>query len=111
VATVQGPTGTYTQKSFDTSSLDIDHLHRVEKLAHVVDGIHILCTRQFLEGYQAEKGEEVAKFNEIGTYSFKGSNDKIDVFSFGKYNPEFKVKLEEANSTNVATLEDEKKVA
>ncbi|WP_297922358.1 hypothetical protein, partial [uncultured Agitococcus sp.] len=53
------------------------------KLAHVAKGIHILCTKQFLEGYQSENGSELGKFLDVGNFKFKGSDDKINVFRFG----------------------------
>jgi FixJ family two-component response regulator len=39
--------GTAAQRSFDTSSYDVDLLHRVEKLVHVLPGTSIIMTSQF----------------------------------------------------------------
>lgn len=43
------PHGPVTQKSFDTTSTDIDLLHRMEKLAHELPGSNIVLSRDFLD--------------------------------------------------------------
>ncbi|MBP9706472.1 MAG: response regulator [Oligoflexales bacterium] len=40
--------GIKTQKSFDTSSRDVDLLHRIEKLTHALPGTNIILTADFL---------------------------------------------------------------
>lgn len=41
--------GLVTQKSFDTTSSEIDVLHRIEKLTHRLPGTNIILTRSFLD--------------------------------------------------------------
>jgi FixJ family two-component response regulator/class 3 adenylate cyclase len=44
--TARGPV---TQKSFDTSSRDVDLVHRIEKLMHSLPGTNIVATQSFVE--------------------------------------------------------------
>ena len=46
------PKGIFIQKSFDTSSIDIDIVHKIEKYAHQLEGINIVVSGDFLEQYK-----------------------------------------------------------
>lgn len=48
-AQLQTPQGMVTQKSLDTSSPDVDLLHRIEKLVHGLPGSNIIMSRAFLD--------------------------------------------------------------
>lgn len=79
VAHVNSPSGKIIQKSFDTSSLDIDHLHRIEKIAHKADGIHILCSDQFKNAYDSEDQSEQSVFTALGDITHKGSQEPTQI--------------------------------
>lgn len=43
------PKGTFIQKSFDTSSLDVDIVHKIEKYAHRLKGVNVIVSGDFVE--------------------------------------------------------------
>lgn len=51
---LQTPRGFVTQKSFDTTSSDVDLLHRIEKLVHSLPGSNIIMTESFASRLRSE---------------------------------------------------------
>lgn len=47
-AEIQTQMGKITHKSFDSTSIEIDLLHRIEKLAHALPGSNIILTNEFV---------------------------------------------------------------
>lgn len=70
------PRGIITQKSFDTSSIDIDLLHRMEKIVHQLPGSNIVMSEDFLKGLK----EKPFNLIEIGTHLFKGQVNPVHLY-------------------------------
>ncbi len=69
------PNGVVTQKSFDTTSNDVDLVHRLEKLAHELKGTNILLTGDF-----ANHLEKIPRgLISVGTKLFKGSKNETEI--------------------------------
>lgn len=69
------PNGRVIQKSFDTSSPDVDLLHRIEKLAHQLPGSNIVISEAFLTAVGKVHGAV-----ELGHFVLKGQKDLQRVF-------------------------------
>lgn len=70
------PRGPITQKSFDTSSADVDLLHRMEKLVHTLPGTNIVMSQAFMERLKHPPADAVA----IGSHRFQGQTRSVDLF-------------------------------
>lgn len=66
------PRGIVTQKSFDSTSPDIDLLHRLEKIAHSLPGTNIIMSKQFVDNLI----EHPSNLLEIGTFRLKGQKSE-----------------------------------
>ena len=75
------PYGPVTQKSFDTSSADVDLLHRMEKLVHQLPGSNIVMSQQFVEALKARPANMV----ELGRFAFAGQPDPVGLFLIPSY--------------------------
>jgi FixJ family two-component response regulator/class 3 adenylate cyclase len=53
------PTGIVSQKSFDTTSTEIDLLHRIEKMTHELPGSNIIMTEGFVNSLSQSPGRLV----------------------------------------------------
>lgn len=67
------PTGIVTQKSFDTTSSDIDLLHRIEKFAHQLPGTNIVMSEEFVQGLTT-KPDNVTT---LGDFKLKGQSSPV----------------------------------
>ncbi|MES2964668.1 MAG: response regulator [Bdellovibrionota bacterium] len=67
------PRGPVTQKSFDTSSTDVDLLHRMEKLVHQLPGTNIVMSRGFVDALKVQPPNLV----EIGYHLFAGQKEAV----------------------------------
>jgi hypothetical protein len=65
--------GTFTQKSFDTTSLDIDILHKMEKIVHELPGTNIVMSEEFLQNVKAQD----LNVKELGSMKFPGHPSQI----------------------------------
>ena len=61
-------TGVVVQKSFDSSSLGVDLLHRIEKMVHTLPGSNIILTEDFLRALNTK----IIGLIEIGACKLKG---------------------------------------
>ncbi len=68
--------GTFTQKSFDTTSIDIDILHKMEKKVHELPGTNIVMSEAFLKNVKSANLNLV----EFGTTVFPGHSEEIKLF-------------------------------
>lgn len=69
------PRGVITQKSFDTTSSDIDLLHRIEKVTHDLPGTNIILTKAFVEGLR----ERPMGLLDLGSFDFKGQKKSVEL--------------------------------
>ena len=51
---IHSPFGKVIHKSFDSTSIEIDPLHRIEKLAHQLAGSNIVLTEEFVQNLSAQ---------------------------------------------------------
>ncbi|MDQ3231078.1 MAG: hypothetical protein M3Q07_04590, partial [Pseudobdellovibrionaceae bacterium] len=70
------PAGDVTQKSFDTTSNEIDLLHRIEKLVHRLPGSNIIMTESFLEHLTTIPDELIY----LGSRQFAGQSRPVKLF-------------------------------
>ena len=70
------PSGKVTQKSFDSSSPDVDLVHRIEKLGHALPGSNIMMSEQFFKAL----GSPQAGFIDLGTMEIKGQDTPCHLF-------------------------------
>lgn len=73
---VETPRGPIIQKSFDTSSIEIDLLHRMEKLMHQLPGSNIILSGQFVRSLKAPPSNLLA----LGANLFKGQTKPVDLY-------------------------------
>ncbi len=70
--------GSITQKSFDTSSIEIDLLHRMEKLVHKLPGTNIVMSEDFFRSLRISPPQ----VKELGRFRFKGQEKATQLFLF-----------------------------
>ncbi len=70
--TAKGPV---VQKSFDTTSIDIDLLHRMEKLVHKLPGTNIILSDEFLKSL----GQNPENCVELGVHKFPGNFQPVNL--------------------------------
>ena len=70
------PKGLVTQKSFDTTSTDVDLLHRIEKLAHDLPGSNIVMSGQFLAELKMVPPELIP----LGSYLLRGQAEAVELY-------------------------------
>lgn len=75
------PRGPITQKSFDTSSADIDLLHRMEKLVHQLPGSNIVMTKSFAESLRNSPANAVT----VGQHLFAGQIEPVELLLVPSY--------------------------
>ncbi|MBY0470713.1 response regulator [bacterium] len=73
---LETPRGRVTQKSFDTTSAEVDMLHRMEKLVHTISGTNIVMSKAFVDQLQSPP----AGLINLGTHLFKGQKAPIELF-------------------------------
>src|SRR5262249_52823158 len=73
---INTPLGVFTQKSFDSTSLDIDLLHKMEKLVHELPGSNIILSQGFLEGLQTQ----IKDLQSLGLKSIAGQSQPLELF-------------------------------
>lgn len=69
------PHGLVTQKSFDTTSADIDLLHRMEKLVHQLPGSNIVMSSTFLNELKSLPPLII----DVGAFQFTGRSEPINL--------------------------------
>jgi len=72
---VNTPHGSISQKSFDTTSSDVDILHRMEKLTHKLPGSNIIVSQEFFN----QLAHKPMKYIELGEILFKGQKEAISL--------------------------------
>jgi FixJ family two-component response regulator/class 3 adenylate cyclase len=75
--TVMTPNGLINQKKFDTSSIDIDLVHRMEKLTHKLPGSNIVITKDLFSTMTSRF--PVERTVEIGNHMFKGQPTSVEL--------------------------------
>jgi CheY-like chemotaxis protein len=70
------PRGSVTQKSFDTTSKDIDILHRMEKLVHALPGTSIIMSEDFVFGLNAPPNA----MRDLGIHRFQKPQKALRLF-------------------------------
>lgn len=73
---INSPKGVVTQKSFDTTSADIDHLHRMEKLTHQLPGTNIIMSDSFLNSLLNKPTDVIS----LGNIGIKGKDQKTGLY-------------------------------
>lgn len=73
---INTPHGAFTQKSFDTTSIDIDILHKMEKLVHELPGTNIVMSEEFVNNVKSAN----LKLVELGTTVFPGHSNELKLF-------------------------------
>lgn len=74
---LETPEGKITQKWFDTSSSEVDLLHRIEKLSHSLPGSNIMMSEQFVKHLP----DPPANITRIGQIELKGQPQPVTVFA------------------------------
>ncbi len=64
------------QKSFDTTSTDVDLVHRIENLVHAIPGTNIAMSEVFFNSLKLPKDG----FSHLGTFKLKGQDQEISIF-------------------------------
>ena len=64
------------QKSFDTTSTDVDLVHRIESSIHSLPGTNIAMSEVFVKSLNLS----MEKFYHLGSFLFKGQSAKIEVY-------------------------------
>lgn len=72
---LQTPNGIVTQKSFDTTSSDIDLLHRIEKLVHTLPGSNIIMTQEFARRLK----NQPAGLRDLGFVAIRGQKQPVSL--------------------------------
>jgi len=75
------PRGPITQKSFDTSSVDIDLLHRMEKHVHQLPGSNIVMSKVFAESLRTIPVNTIG----LGSHLFVGQKDPVELLLIPSY--------------------------
>jgi FixJ family two-component response regulator len=70
------PFGEITQKSFDTSSSDVDLLHRMEKIVHPMPGSNIVLSSDFVRALRIRP----ENLHDIGFFQFSGQARPAELF-------------------------------
>ncbi len=91
---LQTAAGSVTQKSFDTSSIEIDLLHRMEKLVHQLPGTNIVMSGDFIRSLR--NPPDTAK--PLGDFKFKGQDKPVELHVF----PSNRVKPEDLDKVRAA---------
>jgi FixJ family two-component response regulator len=74
-AQLNTPRGPVTQKSFDTSSSDVDLLHRIEKLVHMLPGTNIVMSRAFFNSLKIQ----IPNIVNVGWHLFAGQTTPVEL--------------------------------
>jgi FixJ family two-component response regulator len=70
------PKGPIVQKSFDTTSIDIDLLHKAEKLLHTLKGSNIVLTGDFVQNLKKAPTQMV----KLGRHKFTGDFKPVELY-------------------------------
>lgn len=95
-AEIQTLNGKIIQKSFDSSSPDVDLVHRMEKMTHTLPGSNVIMSRSFYDMIDGKIPGAI----ELGPHTFKGQkhacelilkpSDKADDKALGAFMSQFK---------------------
>lgn len=70
------PNGPVKQKSFDTTSSEIDLLHRIEKLTHKLPGSNIIMTEAFVQTLS----QRPEKLVDVGRFLMRGQDQETQLY-------------------------------
>jgi class 3 adenylate cyclase len=70
------PQGIVSQKSFDTTSQDIDLLHRIEKMTHLLPGSNIILTEAFVNTLSQQPKNMI----ELGCVKVHGYREEVVLY-------------------------------
>jgi CheY-like chemotaxis protein/class 3 adenylate cyclase len=73
---INTPHGIIIQKSFDTSSSDVDLVHRIEKFIHILPGSNVAMSEQFVKSLASPPPGLV----DLGYHKLKGQKDLIRIY-------------------------------
>ncbi|MGE0173092.1 MAG: response regulator [Oligoflexales bacterium] len=73
------PRGIVSQKSFDTTSQDIDLLHRIEKMSHLLPGSNIIMTEAFVKTLSSSPKNML----ELGYVNVRSYREEVLLFAIG----------------------------
>ena len=76
-AEFDSPTGKIIQKSFDSTSIDIDLVHRIEHLLHSLPGSNIAMSGEFISAL----GQPLPGICELGYFQLKGQTESCQIFA------------------------------
>jgi FixJ family two-component response regulator len=76
MAEINSANGKITQKSFGTSSIDVDLLHRMEKIVHNLPGSNIVLSKDFVDNLTSRP----VNLKELGSHLLKGQPKPVDMF-------------------------------
>lgn len=69
------PSGMVTQKSFDSASSDIDLVHRIEHMIHILPGSNIVMSEEFVKSLE----KTPIGLIELGYYKLKGQKNLVKI--------------------------------
>jgi CheY-like chemotaxis protein/class 3 adenylate cyclase len=75
-AEFQTPAGRIIQKSFDSTSPDVDLVHRMEKLSHRLPGSNVVMSEQFFKAL----GNATGGIIDIGEFEMKGQAEPCRIY-------------------------------
>jgi class 3 adenylate cyclase len=75
-AEFQTPAGRIIQKSFDSTSPDVDLVHRMEKLSHRLPGSNVVMSEQFYKAL----GNATGGIIDIGEFEMKGQAEPCRIY-------------------------------
>jgi len=74
--TIQTNTETVQQKYFDTTSADVDLVHRIESFVHRLPGTNIALSERFVESLDFE----IANLIQLGRFQLKGQETPTTIY-------------------------------
>jgi len=110
VVEIESPFGRIVQKSFDTTSTEIDLVHRLESITHCLPGTNIAMTEIFIRSL----GSVPVLTKEVGSLVFKGQEKPVNVFIklsdkvtdsiFDEYKANLLIKYSESNVSDISNV-------
>lgn len=104
---IKTPRGISVQKSFDTSSKDIDLLHRMEALSHKLPGSNIIFSQPVMDNMSSISPNII----ELGDFLLRGQNEPVHLFLLPSYHATDKNIKEFCEAYSLKSGKDSKEVA
>lgn len=76
-AEIETPAGRIIQKSFDSTSSDVDLVHRIESLLHMLPGSNIAMSEAFI----AALATPISGLQELGLFKLKGQKEPCRLYA------------------------------